>query len=101
METIQVKPPSRNTVMSACLVRFGSSSFERTGIGRTAVAMSVAMLMPALANLSCERVREDFYRLGMGFSNQIGNLGRHLPPLIVGSQKYAIGVHAKTAVMKV
>lgn len=57
IETIHVKPPRRKTVISARLVVLGSSSFERTGIGRTAVAMSVAMFMPALANLLCDMVR--------------------------------------------
>lgn len=51
METMHVKPPRRKTVIRALLVRLGSSSFERTGMGRTAVAISVVMLMAALANL--------------------------------------------------
>lgn len=45
------KPPSPKTIISAMRWRLGRWSCLSTGRGRTPMAMSVAMFMPALANL--------------------------------------------------
>ena len=52
METTQVKPPRAKTVINAIFCGFASSSDLNSGNGKTPVATSVTMLMPALANLN-------------------------------------------------